>query len=211
MLLIAATPPREAAHHRFVTPHGSVHVWQPQGYDAETAELVVYVHGYYVDADGAWTEHRLADQFAASGRNALFVVPEAPAGDDQGVAWPRLDALLAAVRAEGIAVPKGPAAAVAHSGGYRTVLPWLRGDAIDAVVLVDGMYGGEAQLKAWLAEDDARRLVFASSTTAERTRQFVEGAGDAVRDQIVVVPTQAGHMELITDGRALPSLIQSIW
>jgi len=41
---------------------------------------VIYVHGYYTDADGAWSEHDLARQFKASHQNAMFIVPDAPSG-----------------------------------------------------------------------------------------------------------------------------------
>ena len=58
---------------------GAVHVWVPAGYDRETAGTVIYVHGYWTDADGAWRDHELARQFKASHQNAMFIVPDAPA------------------------------------------------------------------------------------------------------------------------------------
>ena len=76
----AEAPPSLAGgeHVRIATKRGPVHVWRPAGYDPLTAGIVLYVHGYYTTSDKAWAEHRLAEQFAASGRNALFIVPRAP-------------------------------------------------------------------------------------------------------------------------------------
>jgi hypothetical protein len=62
-----------ATHQRFLTHHGAIHVWTPEGYDADTAALLVYVHGYFANVDDAWRAYRLGDQFAESGVNAMFV------------------------------------------------------------------------------------------------------------------------------------------
>ena len=80
----------------------------PPGYDRATAGTVVYVHGYYTDADGAWREYNLARQFRASHQNALFIVPEAPAGNDDPVNWPALKDLRRASRARTSRCPTGP-------------------------------------------------------------------------------------------------------
>ena len=53
-------------HWRIDTGGGAVHVWIPGNYDRATAGTVVYVHGYWTDADGAWRDHKLAQQFRAS-------------------------------------------------------------------------------------------------------------------------------------------------
>ncbi|HWU88063.1 MAG TPA: hypothetical protein VN253_12340, partial [Kofleriaceae bacterium] len=77
-------------HWRVKTAQGAVHVWIPPGYDREKAGTVIYVHGYYTDADGAWRDYELAKQFKASNQNAMFIVPDAPAGNEQSVQWPAL-------------------------------------------------------------------------------------------------------------------------
>ena len=41
-------------HWRIKTNAGAVHVWVPANYDRATAGTVVYIHGYWTDADGAW-------------------------------------------------------------------------------------------------------------------------------------------------------------
>ena len=50
---------RLTEHWRIATAQGAVHVWVPEGYDRESAGTVIYVHGYYTDADGAWRDHLL--------------------------------------------------------------------------------------------------------------------------------------------------------
>ena len=92
-------------HFRIRTTRGAVHVWVPPDYDRETAGTVVYVHGYYTDADGAWREHELARQFKASRQNAMFIVPDAPAGNEDEVQWPALKDLRRAVTRANLRLP----------------------------------------------------------------------------------------------------------
>src|ERR1051325_1638134 len=75
LLTLAAQAGR---HWRIDGPRGPIHVWIPPGYRAETAATIVYIHGYYDDADTAYVGHRLPEQFAMSALNAMFIVVEAP-------------------------------------------------------------------------------------------------------------------------------------
>src|SRR6185312_98882 len=77
---------------RIETERGAVHVWIPADYDPATAATVVFVHGYWTDCDAAWADYRLPEQFALSGVNAMFIVPEAPQNKRTKVEWPSLDA-----------------------------------------------------------------------------------------------------------------------
>src|SRR5690606_15431627 len=58
-------------HWRLTTKNGAIHVWIPDGYTRRRAETIIYVHGYYVNADQAWRNYSLAKQFAASAINAV--------------------------------------------------------------------------------------------------------------------------------------------
>src|SRR5262245_50530640 len=89
----SAAPP--GRHVRLRTPRGPLHLWTPAGHDPATADLVIYVHGYFVTIDEAWREHRLAEQFARTGLNATFVVCGAPSAHGDAVDWPALDELIA--------------------------------------------------------------------------------------------------------------------
>ena len=111
-------------HWRIKTAQGAVHVWVPAGYDRETAGTVVYVHGYWTDADGAWRDHSLARQFRASRQNALFIVPDAPSRNDEQVKWPALTDLRRAVTRANIKLPDGP---IDRDGPLRRV---PHGDAV---------------------------------------------------------------------------------
>src|ERR1044071_9179572 len=85
-------------HVRIDGPRGPIHVWIPASYRADTGATVVYVHGYFDDADTAWTGHQLAQQFALSALNALFVVPEAPVAQKVPINYPDLGELLRIVQ-----------------------------------------------------------------------------------------------------------------
>src|SRR5215470_960454 len=83
--LVPKEPLNGGLHWKIKTDSGFIHVWRPKGYEPRSAATIVYVHGYYTDADTAWTKHRLVEQFDASGKNALFIVGEAPASSDEEV------------------------------------------------------------------------------------------------------------------------------
>lgn len=215
---------------RLETSGGPVHVYRPSGYRREQAGVVVYVHGYYTDVDQAVREHRLLEQFEASGLNALFVLPSAPSGQGEPVRWLRLEDLLAEVSvAAGLQIPRGRLVAVAHSGGYRTVAPWLTTALIDSVVLLDALYGSEERFADWAQRDPPPngRLVLVGVHTGERMEQLVrdtlggllvEGLLDLNQaravarsaPRLVYVRSPEDHMGLVTAGRTIPAMLQLV-
>jgi hypothetical protein len=225
-----ATPTSEGHHLRLQTELGPVHVWWPSGYEVERAGTVVYVHGYATDVDRAWREHRLAEQFRDSERNALFVAPEAPSASGEQLRWERLADLLGEVAVSGqLELPRGPIIGVAHSGGYRSLLPWLASPMVDAVVLLDGFYGREREFAEWLAvrSQPSRSLVLVGFHTSLRTEQFlqtlpgslvIDGLPDLKRaralgkvpGRLFYVRSTVGHMELVTEGKAMPAMLQFV-
>ena len=48
-------------HVRIDGPRGPIHVWIPPSYHADTGATIIYVHGYFDDADTAWTGHQLPE------------------------------------------------------------------------------------------------------------------------------------------------------
>ncbi len=212
-------------HWRIQTEHGPVHVFRPQGYDSRAAGTLVYVHGYYADVDAAWRDHRLAEQFAASNKQALFIVPEAPTGGGDDVRWTSLDELLATVHERtGLARPPGPVVVVGHSAAYRTIVTWLDSDRLKHVILVDALYGNEEDFLRWLDDAD-HRLTVVSVDTTDVAEPFVRQVRDAVtlpaipedwsrtpaaarKARVLYMRSQYKHMPLVTDGKALPVLIQ---
>jgi len=194
---------REAGgeHIKIETEHGAVHVWLPAAYDPKSAGIALYVHGYYTNVDRAWKEHRLAEQFAASGRNALFIAPEAPDGLKQDVFWPELDELLHEVtRQTGLRRPWGPVAAMVHSGGYRTAGAWLDDEIVDDLVLLDALYGDEQTFADWARAPD-HLLILLGADTLRWTEPFA-------RENHVHGYQRSGvrHMDLVTKGKVIPAL-----
>jgi hypothetical protein len=213
-------------HLRIGTSRGSVHVWLPGGYARRRAGVVLYVHGYYTDVDQAFVDHALARQFRKSGRNALFVVPEAPAWNGDPVAWPDLEAVLAEVTARtGLPLPAGPVVAAGHSGAIRTLLAWLGHPRLDELVLLDALYRGEDELAAWLAGAPAgkRRVLLVGVETAPRIEAWLPSLPRARRHRpatgqltaadrrapVVYWRARTTHMRMVTDGRILPFVLNA--
>lgn len=216
-------------HWRVVTARGPVHVWVPADYDPATAGVVLYVHGYRTTVDQAFAEHRLAEQFAASGRNALFIAPRAPSSKRQSVRFGDIGELVREVRERtGVERPWGPVVAVGHSGAYRTLTAWLDDPDLEHIVLLDGLYGNDERFRDWLAAKRARprRLTLVSMDTIVAGEAWVREQPDAVvadwvpervgdldakarGARFLYLRSQYGHMEIVTEGKAIPVLLQA--
>jgi hypothetical protein len=213
-------------HWRLETPHGVVHVWTPAGYHADGAGLIAYVHGYYTDVDGAWRDYQLAEQWAMSGVNAMFVACEAPANNKAPVYWSSLSELLRTVQGGiGQPLPSGPVIAMGHSGAFRTLIPWLDDPRVDWVVMVDAAYGHLEPFEEWVKARPAHHLYFVGDDTIEWTeemRRELPGTievdrftfdglpRDAHAARVVYVRSQFAHMPIVTGGIALPSLVRAM-
>lgn len=207
---------------------GIVHAWRPAGYDSSSAGVVVYVHGYYSDVDTAFTRHRLAEQFDASGRNALFIIPEAPASSDEEVIWTSLGDLLRTVAAAGIRVPRGPLVVIGHSAAYRTVVNWLDYPPLRGLILLDALYGNEEDYVTWLEErrgHSGRRMTIVANDTVKWAEPFAKRIGNAQtvakipesigtlsaeqRDaRVLYLRSQFGHMDIVVGGKTLPLILE---
>lgn len=216
-------------HWRVRTGNGPVHVWMPEGYEPASAGTVVYVHGYYSNVDQAWRDHRLAAQFAASGRNALFIVPEAPVRHRHEVRWRDLGALIRAVRQQlGLARPWGPVVAIGHSGAYRTLIPWLDYPPLERVILLDGLYGHQQHFAEWLEEPRAEpnRLTLVGIDTLRWSEPWARRLGQAhtldwvpdraaeldpraLAARLLYIRSQYGHMDIVKAGRVIPVVLQA--
>jgi hypothetical protein len=223
---VLAEAARAGKHVRIDGPRGAIHVWIPRGYRPETGATIVYVHGYYDDADTAYVGHRLAEQFAASALDAMFIVPEAPSRPKVPVNYPSLSELLRLVELHtGVSRGMALTAAVGHSGAYRTIHAWLDEPLLDQIVLIDGMYGNEETMAAWLRASPHHRLI----TVAQDTLVWNEALArdlpetlvidrvppafeawppEAKTARVVYVRAQYWHMPLVTDGIVLPSVLR---
>jgi hypothetical protein len=189
---------------------------------------VIYVHGYYTNLDSAWAEHHLAEQFAASGLNALFIAPEAPSGSSDDVYWKNPRKLLQQIRRARIGVPKGPVVVVGHSGAYRTIVQWLAWPRIKEIILLDGLYENEDDFEQWLRKrrtEKSNRLILVGSETVIRSESFCERFRSAAtlpaiptdvaefsrrerRSRLLYLVSQYEHMAIITEGKVMPMLLQ---
>lgn len=237
--LVARTSPSEfvdellddGRYQRFGTAQGPVHVWRPRTYRASDAVTVVYVHGFYTDVDHAVAEHALTRQFRDSGRNALFIVPEARSWRTDPVYWPDLESLLTTVEQRlTLKRPKGPIVLIGHSGAYKTVAGWLKHPGVAQVILIDGLYGNDDDYREWVAGEAPRprQLVLVGFDTQQRVEWFAKRHGQTVRldtlpwlyDELpaairrapvlAVQSERLDHMQLVTDGRLLPWLLHAL-
>lgn len=215
-------------HWRIKTAQGSVHVWAPEGYDRETAGTVVYVHGYWTDADGAWKDHQLAKQFRASRQNALFIVPDAPSANEDSVKWPALKDLRKAISRANIRIPDGPTIVMGHSGAFRTVMQWVDHRAVAQIILLDAMYAGESKFDDFIASGkraDDHKLIVVGAGTATSSAAFVKQYKFAVAREkmpdgvwgftkrergakLLYIHSQYEHMQMITNKKVIPTLLR---
>jgi hypothetical protein len=213
-------------HLRIDAPRGPIHVWIPPSYRAETGATIIYLHGYYDDADSAWIGHRLPEQFAMSALNAMFIVPEAPSGARTPVNYPNLTEMLQLVE-ERTGVSRGMAytAVVGHSGAFRTIHSWLDEPMVDELVMIDAMYADEELIEAWYKASPRHKLVTVGEDTLQWNEQMLRDLGDVlVVDRVpsdyklwpreartaraVYVRAQYMHMPLVMDGIVLPGLLR---
>jgi hypothetical protein len=215
------------AHWRIETSNGPVHVWLPMGYDAATAGVVIYVHGYWTDVDTAWVKHDLAAQFSASNKNAMFIVPEAQENGDEDPRWKSLRTLIdVAATHTGIERPEGPVVISGHSGAFEQLARWIdRGDEpIDHVILYDALYGGADSFYSWLTSDAAHKLTVVANHTLGRVRRFKALMRLATREgeipvklsdlskrernsRFLFMASQFDHYAIITSHKVIPLLL----
>jgi hypothetical protein len=213
-------------HVRIEGPRGPVHVWIPAGYHADTGATILYVHGYFDDADTAWTGHQLPEQFALSALNAMFIVPEAPVAQRTPINYPDLGELLRLVEDRTGAV-RGAAltVVVGHSGAFRTIQAWLDEPLVDQIVMVDAMYGEENLILTWYRGSTRRRLISVGEDTLLGTESFASKIPETVTiDRFpptydtwpaeartarhLYIRAQYAHMPLVNEGIVLPSLLR---
>jgi hypothetical protein len=117
---------------------------------------------------------------------------------------------------------------VGHSGAFRPILGWLGHPKLEEVLLLDGLYRGEAQFRGWLLQGGAgsrRRLVLVSDETlssAEALAASTPGAlslGEippldpgleepARAARLVHLKSQHAHMAIVESGEVLPVLLR---
>jgi hypothetical protein len=136
----------------------------PRGFrPGKTVDLVCWFHGWHNNIDTALRFYGLAEQFAASGRNAILVLPEAArnAADSYGgkMGQDGMFKLLVAdvideLKKEGVVsggAVAGHVVLAGHSGAYLVIADILdHGEQpVDEVFLFDALYGHVATYTNW--------------------------------------------------------------
>ncbi len=220
----------DGRHYRFGTDtSGPVHVYVPRGVTAANADIVIYLHGFYTDVDEAVRTQSLFTQFRDSSRKSIFIVPQTRSAKGDTLFFAQLSKLLSEVsRRTGLSLGSQPIMAVAHSGGYRLVVEWLNEPRLMKIILIDGLYGNEADLKRWLTLPQAggRQLVLVGFDTQPRAERAMESLSprvvlrqvpylfDNVKPEwktarlVSIQSERFDHMALIESGRLLPWLLR---
>jgi len=172
----------------------AVAVFIPENYAANgQVDIVVHFHGWYNNIDTVLARYRLIDQFVASGKNAILIVPQGPKNapdsfggkleDQDGFAHfisEALDSLadrsLISTRRPGSIILSG------HSGGYHVMsFILMHGgltDHIKEVYLFDALYGQTEKFVHWLESEHGKMIDIYTEDggTKEQSEQLVAEA-----------------------------------
>jgi hypothetical protein len=159
----------------------------PRGFANRGAvDFIVHFHGWRNTVAGTLDQFNLADQFTASRRNAIFIVPEGPrnAPDSSGGKLEDADGFKRFMD-EAVAVLKergtiktnstiGKIILSGHSGGYKVMSSIVeRGglaDSIKEAWLFDGLYGQGEKFLLWSQSPGVRLLNIYTDTGGTKTR-----------------------------------------
>ena len=117
---------------------------------------------------------------------------------------------------------------VGHSGAFRTILLWLRDPRVQYVILLDGLYAGQAEFRFWLRPHpraNSHRMVLVASETWRQSNQFARRTYGTARRRtipatassftpretharLLYLRSQYDHNEIISNGKVLPVLLQ---
>ena len=200
----SGAPLEGGQHRRLELSTGVAHTWCRGRFD----RVVFYVHGYRDTVDSAFEQHRLAKQFAESRSPALFVAVDAPAGDEEGVSFPDLDALSAELsRALKLTLPNRTTL-MGHSGAHRTLRAWLSSARATDVVLLDGFYGDGATWTKWL-ERPGTSLRLVGQATWDAGEAWRSALPNQLRKKVTHVRAGVTHMEIVTAGDWIPRILHT--
>ncbi len=173
----------------------SVLVWRPLHPDNDgPVDVVTHFHGHNAHLSEVLETMRLREQVSASGRDAIFIVPQGPyeAADSDfgrldepsGFAALVTDALGLAFRDEQVDVAmSGLTVLTAHSGGYNVVANVIEdgGLPIDAVHLFDALYARDDTFFDFAMSGGTLRSVYTSGGGTDdenlALRERLEDAG----------------------------------
>ncbi|MBK9963806.1 MAG: hypothetical protein IPP07_02440 [Holophagales bacterium] len=144
----------------------TVAIFVPKGFRAgDATDLVFYFHGWRNNVDDTFKQFKVAEQVAASGVNAVLVLPEGPRNapdsfggrlEETGVFASLVSDVLGALKAHGVVANTKPGSIVlaGHSGAYRVMAFILTRGGLTAnvreVYLFDALYGQAEKFAHWI-------------------------------------------------------------
>lgn len=144
----------------------TVAIFVPKGFRAgEETSFVFYFHGWRNNVDGTLKQFSVAEQFAASGVNAVLVLAEGPKDapdsfggklEETGVFASLVSDVLSTLKARGVVESTKPGSIVlaGHSGAYRVMAFILTRGGLTAdireVILFDALYGQTEKFAHWI-------------------------------------------------------------
>ena len=156
--------------------NSDVALFVPKNFRAtERIDFVVHFHGWNNTVAGTLEQFNLIQQFCASGKNAILIVPEGPhnAPDSFGgkledtngfrlFMAEALEKLVASGALAGTNLEIGNVIISGHSGGYHVMAAILDhgglSDKIREAWLFDALYGGTENFVAWQKKENGRLL-----------------------------------------------------
>ena len=165
-------------HTQFYSPshylNNTVGIFIPQDFRVtDKVDFLVHFYGYRHTVPGTLEQYKLIDQFAASGKNAILVVPTGPYDaadpcegkleDTNGFARFMADVVATIKNSGALANTNfevGNIILTSHSGGYEAVYSIVDHggltDHIREVWLFDSLYDGTEIFKAWQKAQNGR-------------------------------------------------------
>lgn len=146
----------------------------PKGFrPSDKADLVVHFHGWRNTVAGVLEQFRLIEQFAASGKNAVLIVPQGPrlAADSFGgkledtngfkvFLTEAMEKLVASGATGAKKLRVGNVILSGHSGGYHPMAAILErgGVPVREAWIFDGLYGDVEKFVSWQQRSGGRLL-----------------------------------------------------
>ncbi len=165
----------------------TVAMFVPPGFaDLGSVDFVIHFHGWRNTVAGTLEQFNLTEQFTASRRNAILIVPEGPrnAPDSSGGKLEEpdgfkrfMDEAVAVLRQRGVIKTNSTVGEIilsGHSGGYKVISSIVeRGGLahqIKEAWLFDGLYGQGEKFLAWSKNPGVRLLNIYTDTGGTKTR-----------------------------------------
>lgn len=196
----------------------TVAIFVPKGFrTGDATDLVFYFHGWRNNIDDTFAKFRVAEQFAASGVNAVLVLAEGPKNapdsfggklEETGVFSSLVSDVLSTLKARGVIEGTRPGSIVlaGHSGAYRVMaFILMRGGLtgnIREVYLFDALYGQSEKFAHWIDRFPGKLLDIytAEGGTREQTMDFMEDLR-AWNIPFLAVPESAVTQDLLRKNR----------